>query len=64
MASPTIQIIINKKTREVEFEIVGMPGVRCKDLTDVLARGHQQLDERLTEDWYTPQELPATIDEL
>lgn len=56
-----VQISINPKTGQVEFEIEGVAGSSCTDITSALAKGHVIQDERLTEDYYTPAEEPAYV---
>ena len=56
-----IEIVINPKTGTVEFEVSGMPGTGCTDITEALAKamGGRVLDEQLTQEYYTSQDLPA-----
>jgi hypothetical protein len=56
---PTLHIVVNPKTGEVQFEVEGMMGTGCTDLTAALTQGHAVQEERLTEDYYAPQEEPA-----
>ncbi len=59
-----IQIIINPKTGEREFEIQGVIGAKCTDLSTVLARDQEVKDEQYTEDYYTPQTEPQFVEDL
>lgn len=59
-----IHVAINKKTGEVEYEIEGIVGAKCTDLTSLLQKGHQILEEQYTEDYYTPSESPAFVTDL
>lgn len=54
-----LHIIINPKTGVAEFEVEGVMGGACTDITNALAKGHEVKEERLTEDFYVPQEEPA-----
>lgn len=56
--------VFNPKTGEVEYEVNGIIGAKCTDITAVLTQGHEVKDERLTEEYYTPQEEPAYINDL
>jgi hypothetical protein len=60
----TVHICINPKTGQVEFEVEGVMGGACTDITNALVKGHLVQDERLTEDFYVPQESPNYIDEM
>jgi hypothetical protein len=54
---------INPKTGLVEFEVEGVMGGACTDITNALAKGQQVLEERLTEDFFVPNESPNYINE-
>lgn len=58
-----IHIAINPKTGQMEIEINGVTGTGCTDITDLLSKGHQVQDSRLTEEYYVPSEEPAYIGE-
>jgi hypothetical protein len=59
----TVEIIIDPKTGKLEFEVNGVVGESCTDITDVLTRGHEVEDSQLTEEYYTPAEEPAYVGE-
>jgi len=59
--SARIEIVIDPKTGEVTYEVSGMPGTGCTDITSALSRGQEVLDEGLTEEYWTPQGEPAYI---
>ena len=59
--SKKVHIIINPKTGQVEFEVEGVAGGACTDITNALVKGHLVQDERLTEDFYTPSTEPAYV---
>jgi hypothetical protein len=54
-----VHIIINPKTGTVEYEVEGVIGGACTDITSALTKGHQVENEQLTEDYYAPQVEPA-----
>lgn len=58
-----VHIIINPKTGQVEFEVEGVMGASCTDITKALTKGHVVQDEKLTEDYYVPSTEPAYVDE-
>lgn len=60
----TVDIIINPKTGEVEYEVSGVMGKSCTDITEVLTAGHEVEDERLTEEYYEVSEQPAYVEDL
>lgn len=60
----TVIAVINPKTGQVEYEVNGVVGSSCTDITDVLTTGHEVEDERLTEEYYTPTIMPAYIEDL
>lgn len=59
--SMTLHAIINPDTGEVEFEVEGIAGGRCKDITELLAKGHEVMKEQLTEDFYKCSTLPDYV---
>lgn len=61
--SKKVHIIIDPKTGQVEFEVEGVVGGACTDITNALVKGHLVQDERLTEDFYSPAELPQYTEE-
>lgn len=59
-----INVIINKKTGEVEYEVEGVMGSKCTDITSALQKGHEILEEKYTEEYYVPEVNPAYIQDL
>lgn len=57
--SKKVHIVIDPKTGKVEFEVEGVVGAKCTDITAALVKGQIIEDEQLTEDYYEAQELPA-----
>lgn len=58
-----VHIVINPKTGQVEFEVEGVMGGACTDITNALVKGHLVQDEKLTEDYYSPISEPAYVEE-
>jgi Protein of unknown function (DUF2997) len=56
-----VHIIINPKTGQVEFEVEGVMGGACTDITSALTKGHLVQEEKLTEDYFVPSEEPAYV---
>jgi hypothetical protein len=61
--SKRVHIAINPKTGQVEFEVEGVMGGACTDITQALVKGHLVQDERLTEDYYSPISEPAYVED-
>lgn len=59
-----VHIIIDPKTSEVQYEVEGVIGGACTDITSALTKGHEVLQERLTEDYFVAQESPAYVEDL
>ncbi len=56
-----VNIIIDPKTARVEFEVEGVVGGACTEITQALVKGHEVLDEELTEDYFSVENLPQYI---
>ena len=59
-----LHVVIDPKTGRVEYEIEGIAGGKCTDLTKVMQAGHEVEEEQLTEEYYTPSEMPAYIEDI
>jgi hypothetical protein len=55
----TLHIVIDPKTGKVQYEVEGVLGASCTDITAALTKGHLVEDEQLTEDYFVPGSLPA-----
>lgn len=49
---------INPKTGERTYEIQGVTGESCSDITSLLIENNEQLDHQYTEDYCVPDVLP------
>lgn len=58
MAKVTVQIFKNK---EVKYEVEGLPGTGCADLTKALMANNEVLDQEYTSEFCVPEELPDYI---
>ncbi len=56
-----IEAVIDPKTNEITFEIKGMQGTGCTDLTNALTQGKQVLEQTNTCEYYEGQERPDYI---
>jgi hypothetical protein len=54
-----IKIKIDPKTSTVEYEVVGAEGSKCTDITSVLMKGRNVIDEHLTSEYYVPEVEPV-----
>lgn len=64
MSNPVeVEVVIDPKTREMTFEIKGMSGTGCSDLTNALVQGKQELERTNTCEYYEEQERPDYIDQ-
>lgn len=52
---------INPKNQEREYEVEGMPGTSCEELTKQLIEQHEILEQQYTEEYYCPETLPEYI---
>lgn len=64
MSNPTQVIMVyDPVTKETTYEVSGMPGTGCTDLTNALTQGKQVLQQDLTCEYFTPAERPDFIDQ-
>jgi len=54
-------VLINPKTGETTFEVNGVQGTKCEDITAALERNNQVLDKQYTEEYEVPDVLPDYI---
>lgn len=59
MAQVIVQI--NPKTQEVTLEVNGVKGSKCTDITAAIVQNNEVLDQYVTEEYHTPEELPDYI---
>lgn len=59
--SGKVTVIINPKTSEVQFEVNGVIGTKCEDITAALERDNEVLDKQYTEEYDTQQEMPDYV---
>lgn len=56
-----IRIRINPKTCEVEYEVSGVPGQSCTDITDVLVESDEVVEQKHTDEYYIPLPQPEYV---
>jgi hypothetical protein len=59
MAKVTVKI--NPKTSEVQYEVEGVQGTSCEELTKRLMEQNEVLEHQYTEEWHVPEFLPDYI---
>jgi len=59
-----LHAIIDPKTGRIEFEVEGLVGGKCTDITKALQAAHEVEDERYTEEYFVASENPAYVEDL
>lgn len=54
----TVTVIINPKDGTAKYEVAGVQGGACEDLTKALEQNNEVLDKQYTEEYCVPEELP------
>jgi hypothetical protein len=62
MQPTEVEVVFDPATGETTYEVKGMPGTGCTDLTNALTQGKKVLEQELTCEYYTPAERPDYID--
>lgn len=62
--SGKVIVIIDPKTGETQFEVNGVVGTKCEEITAAIERNNEVLEKVYTEEYDIPNELPVTVDEL
>lgn len=57
-----VEMVYDPVTKETTYEVKGMPGTGCTDLTNALTQGKKVLEQTNTCEYYTPAERPDYID--
>lgn len=58
-----VTMIFNPKTNETLFEVDGVVGESCTDITAAIIAGNEQLEQQYTEEYYTPDVMPEWVTE-
>ena len=59
--SKKVTVIIDPNTNEVEYQVEGIQGGKCTDITEVLTRSNQTLDVQQTAEYHVPDVLPEFL---
>jgi len=59
-----VVITIDPATGDLEAEVEGIPGSRCKDITTLLTQGLEVLEDRETEEYFAVSEMPEYIENM
>jgi len=59
--SKKVTVVIDPETNEMEFEVEGVQGGKCTDITEVLTRSNQTLETQHTHEYHVPDVLPDYI---
>ena len=64
MGNPVqVKVVIDPATGEKTYEVIGMPGTGCTDLTNALTQGTKILQQENTCEYYENAERPDYIDQ-
>lgn len=58
---PRVTVKINPKNQEKRYEVEGIPGTSCEEITKQLIEQHEVLEQQHTEEYYCPENLPEYI---
>lgn len=61
--SQKVTVTIDPKTNEVKYEVEGVMGGSCTDITEALLKGNEHMDTQFTEEYCVPEELPDYVQE-
>jgi hypothetical protein len=59
-----VTMIHNPKTGETLFEVDGVVGESCTDITAAIIAGNEQLEQQYTEEYYTPDVMPDYVHDM
>lgn len=59
--SKKVTVEIDPETNEMTFEVEGVQGGKCTDITQVLTQSNQTLDVQHTHEYHVPDVLPDYI---
>jgi hypothetical protein len=59
-----VTVVIDPNTGEREYQVEGVQGGKCTDITDALVQANQHVDTQLTEEHAEVQELPDYISDM
>lgn len=56
-----VKVQINPKTGEVQYEVEGVLGGGCTDITKLLTQHNEVVEQRLTSEFCAPETLPDYV---
>ena len=59
-----VDVVIDPKTNEVKYEVQGVVGGGCEDLTKALMQNNEVLDHQYTEEFCEPEEIPDYVEDV
>lgn len=59
-----VTVVVNPKTGEVSYEVEGVMGGQCKDITDLLIQGQEVVEHQLTSEYQEFEEMPDYVSDL
>ena len=59
-----VTVIIDPKTGEREYQVEGIQGTKCTDITEVLVAANDHVETKYTEEYAEQQELPDYINDM
>jgi len=59
-----VTVIIDPKTGEREYQVEGVQGSKCTDITEVLIAANDHIETQHTEEYAEAQELPDYIADM
>lgn len=59
------KVIVRVDPRDgtVSYEVNGVKGEKCEEITSALTRDNEELDKHYTEEYYVPETIPDEISE-
>ena len=57
-----VRIKINPKTCEIEYEVSGLPGAGCTDITNQLVQDDDVVEQKHTDEYYIPLPVPEFVE--
>tara|TARA_Y100000310_G_scaffold320359_1_gene376729 strand:+ start:1066 stop:1266 length:201 start_codon:yes stop_codon:yes gene_type:complete len=55
---------VNPSTQEVTYEVEGVMGTKCTDITKALVATNDEVDTQYTAEYCVPEELPDYIENM
>ena len=62
--SQKVTVVINPKTGTMEFEVEGVAGGKCTEITDALVQSNEHVETQYTQEYEVPDTLPDYISDM